>query len=124
MNKNLFKYSSKPNRTYDFIDYIGEKRIYFLSSSEMLLKEKCLLCDVHMVSGYDYMDSWVKCPSCDCNFKTVNEIIYFYDINKNKIKSLENEIKYLNKINDTIEEKFKNKFREKKLKRINDEKKI
>ena len=122
--KHLFHYSSyddKRDRKYYFKNIYGEEKSYYLGRDSQLITLKCLLCDVHLVQHHGAMESYVDCPSCfKDRFQDVDQILSLHSSYKESIESKKREIKEMEEFNKHIEEKFKDKFREQKLKRIVD----
>lgn len=88
--KKLFKCGEPDNRgrNYHFTKLNGEEGYYPLGSREVLWK-KCPICENYIISGYDQMDKWIHCPSCDMNTSGMTLEKYLEIIKENYKRHLE-----------------------------------
>ena len=105
LDKSLFQLGNHNElREYKFIDLFGKHSSYLLRTHEKLLDKKCLMCDCHIVNGYDHMNRWTYspcCPCCENRFYDIKELkSYMEDITKNiesGKKKLKQYTKYIEK---------------------------
>jgi hypothetical protein len=67
-DERLFNYRGADNKgnDYHFKNLLGEKCVHYLGTTEKLWK-KCPICGNYTIAGYDQIDSWCRCPSCNMN---------------------------------------------------------